>query len=46
MRDAIGPFTRKLHLYTLTLHLHEVLFSYLAYRYRYVVVNSVVAPYL
>lgn len=42
LRDVVEPFTRKLHLYTLTLHLHEVLFSYFAY----VVVNSVVAPRL
>jgi hypothetical protein len=42
MRDAVEPLAHKLHLHTLTLHIHEVLFSYAVY----VVINSVLSPYI
>lgn len=42
LRDMVEPFTHRLHLHTLTLHFHEMLFSYVFY----VVINSVLAPYI
>ena len=42
LRDAIHPFADLLHLNTLPLHIHEVLFSFAAYT----LLNSFLAPYL
>jgi hypothetical protein len=42
IRSAVEPLTHTLHLHTLTLHLHELLFSYAVY----VLINSFLAPYV
>ena len=42
LRDATEPLTNLLHLHTLPLHIHEVLFSFVLYT----LINSVISPYI
>lgn len=41
IRNAVQPLTNLLHLHTLPLHIHEVLFSFAVYSF----INAVLAPY-